>query len=321
MAVQHRGTVTMTTQPDILLLGAAGQVGFELHRALQALGTVTPATRSGALPSGQACLQVDLSDPATLVTLVRDLKPGIIVNAAAYTAVDRAESERELAFAVNAEAPRVLAELATAADALLVHYSTDYVFDGSSARPWREDDPVGPLGVYGESKLAGESAVLESEGSHLILRTAWVYAARGNNFLKTMLKAGAARDTLRVVDDQHGAPTSARLIAATTLHCLDRWLFANAQDRARMQGVFHLAAAGNTTWHGFAEAIFEGAVRAGLLARAPRVEAIPGSEYPTPAMRPAHSVLDTAKLAETFSIHLPDWRVGLDLTLGELASR
>jgi dTDP-4-dehydrorhamnose reductase len=311
----------MTTQPDILLLGAAGQLGFELHRALQALGTVTPATRSGVLPSGQACLQVDLADPAKLVSLVRGLKPGIIVNAAAYTAVDRAESERELAFGINAEAPRVLASLATEGDALLVHYSTDYVFDGSSTRRWREDDAVGPLGVYGESKLAGERAIQQQQGAYLILRTAWVYAARGHNFLKTMLRVGAERDGLRVVDDQHGAPTSARLIAATTLHCLDRWLCANAQDRARMQGVFHLAAAGETTWHGFAKAIFEGAVRAGLIARAPRVEAIPGSEYPTPARRPAHSVLDTAKLAETFSIHLPDWRVGLDLTLGELASR
>jgi dTDP-4-dehydrorhamnose reductase len=321
MAVQHQGTATMTTQPDILLLGAAGQVGFELHRALQALGTVTPATRDGTLPGGQSCRRADLADAPALTALVHELKPSIIVNAAAYTAVDKAESERELVFRINAEAPGVLAQAATEVGALLVHYSTDYVFDGSSTRPWREDDAVGPLGVYGESKLAGEREVSGSPGAHMVLRTAWVYAARGHNFLKTMLKLGADRDRLRVVDDQHGAPTSARLIAATTLHCLNRWLFANAQDRARMQGVFHLAAASSTTWYGYARAIFEGAVRAGILERAPRIEAIASSDYPTPARRPAHSVLDTAKLAETFSIHLPDWRVGLDLTLSELATR
>jgi dTDP-4-dehydrorhamnose reductase len=311
----------MTNPPDILLLGAAGQIGFELHRALQVLGTVTAATRNGRLPGGQSCLRADFTDPAALEALVRERRPGIVVNAAAYTAVDKAESERERTFRVNAEAPAALATAASAVGALLVHYSTDYVFDGSGTRPWREDDPTAPLGVYGESKLAGELAVRQCDAAHMVFRTAWVYAARGHNFLRTMLRLGAERDVLRVVDDQHGAPSSARMVAVATLHCLERWLFANVQDRARMQGVFHLSAAGSTTWHGFATAIFKGAVGAGLLERAPRVDAVPGSEYPTPARRPAHSVLDTAKLTETFSIHLPDWRVGLDLTLAELASR
>ncbi|HRQ66861.1 MAG TPA: dTDP-4-dehydrorhamnose reductase, partial [Xanthomonadaceae bacterium] len=191
----------MNRRTDILLLGAAGQVGFELHRALQALGTVTATTRDGVLPGGRTCPVADLADPSAVASLVRKLRPSIVVNAAAYTAVDRAESERDRAFCINAEAPGVLAEATAAIDALLVHYSTDYVFDGSSTRPWREDDAVGPLGVYGESKLAGEQAVCASPGAHLILRTAWVYAARGHNFLRTMLRLGAERDSLRVVDD------------------------------------------------------------------------------------------------------------------------
>jgi dTDP-4-dehydrorhamnose reductase len=311
----------MSNAPAILLLGAAGQVGFELHRALLALGPVTAATRDGRLPGGQSCRVADLGDPGALAGLLREVAPAIVVNAAAYTAVDRAESERVLAFRVNAEAPAALARAAAECGALLVHYSTDYVFDGRSDRPWREDDPVAPLGVYGESKLAGERAVREAGGAHLILRTAWVYAARGRNFLNTMLRLAAEREVLGVVDDQIGAPTSARLIAAATLHCLERWRFANARDRARMQGLFHLAAAGRTSWHGFAQAIFEGALAAGLLERSPRLEAIPSSAYPSAARRPAHSVLDTAKLAETFAIHLPDWRAGLELTLAELAAR
>lgn len=294
----------------LLLLGN-GQVGTELRRSLAPLGDVIVATRTGALGDAGACELADFSRPGELPSLVARIAPDVVVNAVAHTAVDRAEDEPEAAFLVNADAPRVLAEACRARDALLVHYSTDYVFDGRATRPYREDDPTAPLGVYGASKLAGEQAIQASGARHLIFRTAWVYAAHGQNFLRTMLRVGAEREELRVVADQVGSPTSAALIADVTAGILAR--------EPRASGLWHLAASGQTSWHGFAEAIFAGACRAGLLARAPRVVPIASSDYPTRAQRPAYSRLDTSRLEHAFQLQLPDWQTGLDAVLAELA--
>ncbi len=300
-----------------LLLGAAGQVGFELHRGLEALGEVVPATRDGRLPGGGAARLADLSDIAALVALLDDIGPDVIVNAAAYTAVDRAESEPELAQAINAQAPAALARWCAGHGAKLVHYSTDYVFDGQGGRPWREDDAAAPLGAYGRSKRDGEIAIERGGCEHLILRTAWVYAARGHNFLRTMLRLAGERDRLRVVADQIGSPTPARWIAAVTVALLARW----QAGAGWPSGIVHLTASGQTSWHGFAEAIFAAAMEAGVLERAPVVEAIPTSAYPTPARRPVYSCLDTSALRARFGVSLPDWRIGVTQTLGELAGR
>ena len=294
----------------ILLLGANGQVGTELRRSLASVGEVIDATRSGEL-AGRACERADFDTPATLDELVARVAPDLVVNAAAYTAVDRAEQESELAFRINAEAPAVLANACARRDACLVHFSTDYVFDGRGTHPYREDDPPAPLGVYGASKLAGEEAVRASGARHMIFRTAWVYAAHSHNFLRTMLRLGADRDALRVVADQVGTPTPAGLIADVTAQVL--------QHPAAPTGLWHLTAAGQTSWHGFAEAIFAGAVARGLLPRAPTVEPITTADYPTPAARPAYSVLDTQRLRETFGISLPAWQDGLGGVLDELS--
>ena len=295
----------------ILLLGAAGQVGTELRRSLAAVGDLVPATRDGKLPDGAACEAADFDAPGSLRPLILRTMPDVVVNAAAYTAVDRAESEPEAAFRVNAEAPAVLADACKACDALFVHYSTDYVFDGTGTRPYREDDPTAPVGVYGASKLAGEEAVRSSGARHLILRTAWVYAAHGSNFLLTMLRLARERDRLKVVADQQGSPTSAGLIADTTARILERGV---AQS-----GIRHLTASGQTSWHGFAEAIFAAAIARGVLERAPVVDPIGTSDYPTPARRPAYSVLDNRRLQTEYAIELPDWRDGLGRVIAELA--
>ncbi|MCE5233069.1 MAG: dTDP-4-dehydrorhamnose reductase [Mizugakiibacter sp.] len=302
----------------ILLLGANGQVGFELLRALAPLGEVIATTRRGALPGGTACERADLDAPATLGALLDRTAPALVVNAAAYTAVDRAEDEQEAAMRANGEAVGALGAWAARRGALVVHYSTDYVFDGAAARPYREDDPTGPLGAYGRSKLAGEAALRESGADHLILRTAWVYGARGHNFLRTMLRLAGERERLTVVDDQHGAPTSSRLIASATAAALARWLDWDAARRRAALGTHHLVASGQTTWCGFARAIFEQAAAAGVIARVPQVDAIPTSAFPTRARRPAWSVLDTARFRDTFGLHLPDWRDGLAQAVGEL---
>lgn len=299
----------------ILLFGANGQVGHELRRSLAPLGELVVTTRSGTLEGGVASLRCETADfdaPDALPALIARIAPDIVVNAAAYTAVDRAESDREAAFRANAAAPKLIAEACAARDALLVHYSTDYVFDGSGTRPYREDDPTSPLGVYGESKLAGEDAIRASGARHLIFRTAWVYASHGKNFMRTMLRLAADRDELRVVADQVGTPTPAALIADVTATVLTR-PFANS-------GVRHLTASGETTWHGFAEAIVADAHARGLLTRMPRVVPIATSEYPTPAKRPAYSVLDTTALSSDVAIDLPEWREGLARTLDELPS-
>lgn len=294
----------------VLLLGGNGQVGSELRRSLASVGDVVVATRDGRLAGGDRCEVADFDQPASLSTLVERIAPDAVVNAAAYTQVDRAEAEREPAFRANAEAPAVLAAACAQRGALLVHYSTDYVFDGCGARPYREDDATAPLGVYGASKLAGEEAIRASGARHLILRTAWVYAAHGRNFLGTMLRLAAERDELRVVADQRGTPTPAALIAEVTTRLL-------AQAPAR-SGLWHLTATGETSWHGFAEAIMAGAHARGLIARLPRVLPITTMDYPTPAARPVYSVLDCSALQRDFDIALPDWREGLEKTLDEL---
>jgi dTDP-4-dehydrorhamnose reductase len=298
-----------TDAPRILLVGANGQLGTELRRSLAPLGEVIHATQTGQL-DGRACELADLEDLPAVRALVDRVAPDLVVNAAAHTAVDRAEEERDLAWRINAGAPGALADACARRDVRLVHYSTDYVFDGQGTRPYREDDPPAPLGVYGASKLAGEEAIRASGARHLIFRTAWVYASHSHNFLRTMLRVGAERDTLRVVADQVGTPTPAALIADVTARALQR--------RSADSGTWHLTASGQTSWHGFAEAIFAGAVARGLLPRAPRVEPIATADYPTPAARPAYSVLDTHKLRETFGIFLPAWQDGLGGVLDEL---
>jgi dTDP-4-dehydrorhamnose reductase len=293
----------------LLLLGGNGQVGRELRRSLPVLGEVVVATRDGAGADAVA----DFDAPEALAALVQHVAPDVVVNAAAHTAVDQAESEPDAAFRVNALGPAALAQGCAAAGALLVHYSTDYVFDGSGVRPYREDDATSPLGAYGASKLAGEEMIRASGARHAILRTAWVYAAHGKNFLRTMLRLAGERDELRVVADQVGAPTPAAWIADATAQIL--------RVGVRQSGIWHLVAAGETSWQGFADAIMDEALAAGLLERRPRVLPIATADYPTPARRPAYSVLDTAKLRRDFGIAPPDWRDGLRAVLGELASR
>lgn len=297
----------MSAAGTILLLGANGQLGTELRRSLAPLGGLVCATRRGSLPDGTACETADFDHPDSLHALVARIAPAIVVNAAAYTAVDRAEQEPEAADRANAQAPAALAAACAAGGALLVHYSTDYVFDGAGDRPLREDDPTAPLGAYGRSKLEGERAIARSGCRHLVLRTAWVYALHGHNFLRTMLRLGAERDHLRVVADQVGSPTPAWLIADATATILRQGVGAS--------GVRHLVAGGRTSWHGFAEEIFVQARARGMLARVPRVEAITTSEYPTPAPRPAWSVLDSSRLVEEYGLELPDWRRALAGTL------
>ncbi|WP_409476302.1 dTDP-4-dehydrorhamnose reductase [Stenotrophomonas sp. Y-13] len=296
----------------ILVFGGNGQVGRELLRALAPLGTVVATTRSGTLADGSACEVADFDRPDSLPALLDRLRPALVVNAAAYTAVDRAEQEPEAAFRANAQAPGVIARWCAAQGVPLVHYSTDYVFDGQGRAPYREDAPTAPLGVYGTSKRDGEDAVRAAGGRHLIFRTAWVYAAHGGNFLRTMLRLGAERDELRVVADQIGTPTPAALIADVTAHAL--------RHPGGLSGTWHLTASGQTSWHGFTEALFAEALAAGVLAKAPLVEAIPSSQYPTPAKRPAWSVLDNRRLQQDFGIVLPAWQDALKRVMAEIAA-
>lgn len=297
----------------ILLFGANGQVGHELRRSLGPLGAVVATTRSGMFEDGAPSEIADFDTPDALPALIERIAPDVVVNAAAYTAVDRAESDRDAAFRANAEAPQRIAEACTARDALLVHYSTDYVFDGTGTRPYREDDPTSPLGVYGASKRAGELAIQASGARHMIFRTAWVYASHGKNFMRTMLRLAAERDELRVVADQIGTPTPAALIADVTAAVLAR-----PYDRS---GVWHLTASGETTWHGFAEAIVAAALARSLITRMPRVVSIATADYPTPAKRPAYSVMDNARIRSDFSVDLPEWELGLEMILDASSSR
>jgi len=278
------------SRPTILLTGATGQVGFELARSLADLGDVIALDRAA----------LDLADADAIVASVRQARPQLIVNAAAYTAVDRAEVERDAAFAANARAPGILAEEAKRLDAVLIHYSTDYVFDGRRTTPYDEDAPTGPLNVYGASKLEGERAIAQIGAHAVVLRTSWVYGARGSNFLLTMLRLAKERDELRIVADQYGTPNWCRTLADATTAAVARglpWL-------AERAGLYHLASSGSTTWHGFAQAIIGDAPR-------PRVVGIATSDYPTPARRPAYGVLATRKFEATFGCTMPDWRDAL----------
>lgn len=293
----------------ILLLGMNGQLGWELQRSLAPLGELV------ALDVDTAPMRADFRDPESLAATVRAVQPKLIVNAAAHTAVDRAEAEPELAFRINGEAVGVIAREARALGAWLVHYSTDYVFDGSGSAPWREDSPTAPLSVYGRSKLDGEQRVRDSGCLHLILRTSWLYASRGENFAKTMLKLAAERETLSVIDDQIGAPTGAELLADVTAHA---WRAASA--RPELAGTYHVAASGETSWHGYATHIVDFASRSGrvLRARPEAVKAIPSSAFRQAAPRPLNSRLDTTRLRRTFGLALPTWQSGVDRMLTEV---
>ncbi len=290
----------------ILLTGADGQVGWELRRALAPLGEVAAFDRQG----------LDLADPDQIVRRVREVRPGVVVNAAAYTAVDRAETEPELARAVNGRAPGVLAEEARRLDALLVHYSTDYVFDGAKIEPYTEDDAPNPINVYGRTKLEGDRAVAASGCRHLTLRTSWIYATRGTNFLLTMLRLARAGRALRVVEDQVGAPTWARDVANATATLLGKpGLAVPGPD-----GLSHLCAAGHTSWFGFARAIFDSPELARLGIAPPALEAIPTSAYPTPARRPQNSRLDCSRIAGRAGLRLARWDEALRGAMAELRS-
>jgi len=308
----------MSHPPRILLLGKNGQVGWELQRSLAPLGELIALDRHpcpNPLDPHAPRLCGDLADLEALARTVQQLRPQVIVNAAAYTAVDKAESEPALAQRINADAPGLLAQLAHQSGAWLVHYSTDYVFNGSGHLPWAEGSPTGPLNVYGHSKLAGEGAILAAGRRHLIFRTSWVYAARGANFAKTMLRLAQQRERLSVVDDQCGAPTGAELIADVSAHAVALVLRGAAEP-----GTYHLAAAGETTWHGYASAVIEQArrLRPELDWRVQAIDAVPSSAFPAPAQRPHNSRLDCALLQSRFGLHLPPWQQGVQRMLAEV---
>ena len=288
----------------ILILGGNGQVGFELQRSFAPFGEVRAPGRN----------EVDASDLDAVAAFIESYQPGLILNAAAWTAVDKAQEEREGAMRLNAELPSLLAQKASALGATLVHYSSDYVYPGDGDQAWREDSPTAPLSVYGESKLAGDEAVLASDCRHLVFRTSWIYAARGNNFMKTMLRLGREHDSLNIVNDQVGAPTPARLIAQLTCEALRQQI---------ASGLYHLAPQGTTSWHGFAQSIFRQAIEQGeTLAIDPQtLGGIPTAEYPTPATRPLNSRLALEKLESALGIVLPDWQSQLALTLQEHLDR
>ncbi len=297
----------------MVLLGPNGQVGWELRRALAPLGEVIALPRALTDSNGLA-LCGDLAQPGRLAATVRALQPAVVVNAGAYTAVDQAESEPDLARRINAEAPGALAQVMAELGGWLVHYSSDYVFDGSGNLPRDEAAPTGPLSVYGRTKLEGEDLIRASGCRHLILRTSWVHAARGGNFARTMLRLAAERDRLNVIDDQIGAPTGADLLADITAHALRR-----AASDTRVSGSYHAAAAGEVSWCGYARHVIGWAQQHGVVLKAgpEAVHAIPTSAYPTPARRPLNSRLATAKLRDTFGLRLPAWQAGVDRMLRE----
>lgn len=291
----------MNDRPRVLVIGGSGQLGLELQRSFAGTNPMVAVDRE----------VVDLAVPDQIRAIVASVKPDVILNSAAYTAVDRAESQPEIAAAVNARAPRILAEEAAKAGALLVHYSTDYVFDGTKQEPWTEEDAPAPLNVYGRTKLEGEEAIRQVGGRHLIFRTSWVYGPHGKNFLLTMLRLGRERDQLSVVDDQHGAPTTSLELARATREIVDGVLAGQFGAAEEWSGLYHMTCGGAATWCGFARAIFS---KAGpLLGRhLPEVKAIATSEYPTPAERPRNSVLSNARLQERFGVQLKGWEAALD---------
>lgn len=294
----------------ILLFGGNGQVGWELQRSLATLGELVVLSRDSPKP-----LIADFSVPESLAATVRAVAPDVIVNAAAHTAVDRAEGECDLVRAINATAPGILAREAAASGAWLMHYSTDYVFNGSGSTPWVEDSPTDPLSVYGRTKLEGEILIRSSGCRHLIFRTSWVYAARGGNFARTIVKLAQERNSLKVVDDQVGAPTGAELLADLTMHALRV-----AMRHPELSGTYHAVSAGETTWYGYARHIVEFARAAGnaIKVRADAIEPVPASMFPTRARRPANSRMSTEKLRSAFNVTLPNWQSGVERMLTEL---
>ena len=294
---------------NILLLGKGGQVGWELQRSLSVLGHVTALDHDSTGHCG------DFANPAGIADTVRALRPDIIVNAAAHTAVDKAESEPDLARLLNATTPGVLAEEAARLGAWLIHYSTDYVFDGSGSRPWVETDVPAPLSVYGRTKLEGEQLIQQSGAQHLILRTSWVYAARGGNFAKTMLRLAQERERLTVIDDQWGAPTGADLLADVTAHAIR-----HLQQRPQDAGLYHLVAGGETNWNLYAKYVLDQAQKAQSAIKivAKEVVPVPTSAFPTPAVRPHNSRLNTGKLQATFGLQMPHWQAGVVRMLAEI---
>lgn len=295
----------------ILLLGKNGQVGWELQRSLAPLGSLISLDRQTV--DG---LCGDLSDLEKLRSTIRQVKPNVIVNAAAYTAVDKAESESELASLINGQASRIMAEEAAASGAWLVHYSTDYVFNGQGSAPWQEMDAVAPVNHYGASKLAGELAISASGCKHLIFRTSWVYGVRGNNFAKTMMRLAKDRETLNVIADQIGAPTGADLIADVTALAIRQAMLC-----PELAGLYHLAASGEVSWHGYASQVIEFARANGEQFAVASVNPIDTTAYPTPARRPLNSRLNTQKLRDNFSLHLPDWQSGVIRMLREVLNK
>jgi dTDP-4-dehydrorhamnose reductase len=295
----------------ILLFGKNGQVGWELQRSLAPLGELIALDRRAVQG-----LCGDISDLDALRTTIRTVAPDVIVNAAAYTAVDKAESDTELANRVNNQACRIMAEEAASLDAFLIHYSTDYVFGGQGSKPWSETDVVSPVNQYGASKLAGEQAIVSTGCKHLIFRTSWVYGARGNNFAKTMLRLAKDRETLNVISDQFGAPTGADLIADITAHAIRQVDF-----QPELAGLYHLAAGGEVSWHGYASHVLDFARENGEELAVTTVNPIETAAYPTPARRPLNSRLNTLKLRDNFSLHLPDWQCGVTRMLREVLNK
>jgi len=291
---------------NILLFGKNGQVGWELQRALAPLGNLIVVDRQSTDYCG------DFENPEGVAETVRKIKPAVIVNATAYTAVDKAESEQDKARLVNATSLKALAETAEEIGAWLIHYSTDYVFDGSGNQPWREDDATAPLNTYGQTKLEGEQAIVSNMTKYLIFRTSWVYAAKGNNFAKTMLKLAKDRESLSVINDQSGAPTGAELIADSTAHAIRV-----ALKNQAVAGIYHLVASGETTWHAYATKVIEFARAQGVELQVQTINAVPTSAFPTPAKRPANSRLNTEKFQQAFGLNLPNWMVGVERMLLE----
>ena len=296
----------------ILLFGKNGQVGWELQRSLAPLGEVIALDRSSPEWCG------DITNLNGIAETIRNVAPDVIVNAAAHTAVDKAESEAELAHTLNSLAPDVMAKQAAAINALLIHYSTDYVFDGDGTKPWQESDPVAPLSVYGTTKLEGEQHIQQSGCKHLIFRTSWVYATRGGNFAKTMLRLAQERDKLSVINDQIGAPTGADLIADVTAHAIRA-----ARQQPQVSGTYHLVAGGETSWHGYASYVIDIARQAGISIKVAQdaIQPVPTSAFPTPAKRPQNSRMDTTKLQQTFDLKLPLWQTGVSRMLTEILDK
>ncbi|MDJ0036574.1 dTDP-4-dehydrorhamnose reductase [Pantoea allii] len=295
---------------NILLFGKNGQVGWELQRALSPLGDVIALDRHSEAFCG------DFENPEGIAETVRQIRPDVIVNATAYTAVDKAESDRELARQINATSVERLAQAAKDVNAWLVHFSTDYVFNGEGKRAWSEDDETAPVNFYGKTKLEGESAIIKALDNYMIFRTSWVYAARGKNFPKTMLKLAQEREKLSVIDDQFGAPTSAELIADCTAHCI-----LHAIAKPELAGVYHLVASGETNWYEYASKVIEYAKNKGVAIKAQEIAAVPTSAFPTPANRPANSRLNTSKFSTAFNITLPYWENGIVRLVDEICTQ